>query len=99
MIGINHPNRQMLVLHESYAVSADTGAAFSHAAQEAGMVVKGAVELTVGSQTRVLREGGGYYFDSREQHRFRNASEQKSEILRAITPLKVADAYCLCSPR
>ena len=86
MIGINHPNREMLMLHESYAVGANTGKAFTHAAQEAGMVVKGAVELTVGSQTRVLQEGDGYYFDSRELHRFRNASEQKSEILSAITP-------------
>lgn len=86
MIGINHPNRQILMLHESYAVGADTGEAFMHAAQEAGMVVKGAIELTVGSQKRVLRAGDGYYFDSREPHRFRNVAEEKSEILSAITP-------------
>lgn len=86
MIGVNHPNRQLLMLHETYAVGADTGEAFSHAAQEAGMVTSGAIELTVGADTRVLREGDGYYFDSRTPHRFRNVSEERSEILSAITP-------------
>ena len=86
MIGVNHPNRQLLVLHETYAPGADTGEAFSHAAQEAGMVTRGAVELTVGSEARVLKEGDGYYFDSRIPHRFRNVADGRSEILSAITP-------------
>ncbi len=86
MIGINHPNRQLLMLHETYVPGADTGDAFVHAAQEAGMVLRGAVELTVGDQRRVLNAGDGYYFDSRESHRFRNISDETSEILSAITP-------------
>lgn len=86
MIGINHPNRQLLMLHETYAVAADSGEAFSHSAQEAGMVMRGAVEVTVGGQSRVLHEGDGYYFDSRLPHRFRNVSDETSEILSAITP-------------
>lgn len=86
MIGINHPNRHLLMLHETYVPGADTGEAFAHAAQEAGMVLRGAVELTVGNQRRVLNAGDGYYFDSRESHRFRNTSDETSEILSAITP-------------
>jgi transcriptional regulator with XRE-family HTH domain len=86
MIGANHPNRQLLMLHEAYAPGADTGEAFSHAAQEAGVITRGAVEITVGGDTRVLREGEAYYFDSRLPHRFRNASEGTSEIVSAITP-------------
>jgi quercetin dioxygenase-like cupin family protein len=86
MIGINHPNRQLLMLHETYAQGADTGEAFNHTAQEAGMVLKGAVELTVGTETRTLVAGDGYYFDSREFHRFRNVADTPSEILSAITP-------------
>jgi transcriptional regulator with XRE-family HTH domain len=86
MIGINHPNRQLLMLHETYAPGADTGEAFTHAAQESGMVLKGVVELTVGSESRRLEAGDGYYFDSRELHRFRNIADQPSEILSAITP-------------
>jgi mannose-6-phosphate isomerase-like protein (cupin superfamily) len=86
VIGMNYPNRSLLMLHETYAVGADTGKAFSHAAQEAGMVVRGAVEVTVGDECRVLQVGDAYYFDSRLPHRFRNLSEGTSEILSAITP-------------
>lgn len=86
MIGMNHPNRQLLMLHETYASEADTGVGLSHSAQEAGVVTKGAVELTVASETRVLRTGDGYYFDSRLPHRFRNVAAGESEIVSAITP-------------
>jgi transcriptional regulator with XRE-family HTH domain len=86
MIGINHPNRQLLMLHETYAAGAHTGEVFFHTAQEAGMVVKGAIELTVGGQTRLLKEGDGYYFDSREPHRFKNVHDAESQIVSAVTP-------------
>jgi mannose-6-phosphate isomerase-like protein (cupin superfamily) len=74
------------MLHERYSPGADTGEEFTHAAQEAGMVLSGAVEITVGNHKRVLRPGDGYYFDSRLPHRFRNVNEGESEILSAITP-------------
>ncbi len=86
VIGLDHPNRQMLMLHERYAIGADTGEEFTHAAQEAGMVLSGAVEVTVGNQKRVLHPGDGYYFDSRLPHRFRNVHDGQSEVVSAITP-------------
>src|ERR1044072_7478511 len=86
VIGLDHPNRQLLMLHERYAPGADTGEEFTHAAQEAGMVLSGVVEITVGNQKRVLEPGDGYYFDSRLPHRFRNVDDGQSEILSAITP-------------
>lgn len=86
VIGLDHPNRQMLMLHERYAPGADTGEEFTHAAQEAGMVLSGAVEVTVGNQKRILGAGDGYYFDSRLPHRFRNVHDGPSEIVSAITP-------------
>lgn len=86
VLGMNHPNRQILMLHETYAVGADSGAPYSHSAQEAGVVVRGAVEVTVGDQTKVLEEGDGYYFDSRTPHRFRNVSNGTSTIISAVTP-------------
>ncbi|RDJ04291.1 cupin domain-containing protein [Rhizobium grahamii] len=85
VIGLDHPNRQMLMLHERYAPSGDSGE-LTHSAQEAGMVISGAVEVAVGNQKRVLRPGDGYYFDSRLPHRFRNVHNSHSEILSAITP-------------
>ena len=37
IVGMNHPDRQLLMLHETYAVGADTGEEISHHAQEAGL--------------------------------------------------------------
>lgn len=86
MLGVNFPNRSLLMLHETYAPGADTGEAFSHHAQEAGFVMSGSVEITVGGERRVLGPGDGYYFDSRSPHRFRNASDEPSQIVSAVTP-------------
>lgn len=86
MLGVNFPNRSILMLHETYAPGADTGEAFSHQAQEAGFVMSGAVEITVGNDRRVLKPGDGYYFDSRLPHRFRNVSGEPSQIVSAVTP-------------
>lgn len=86
VIGLDHPNRQLLMLHERYALGADSGEEFTHAAQEAGMVLSGMVEVTVGNQKRILNPGDGYYFDSRLPHRFRNLHNGHSEIVSAITP-------------
>jgi transcriptional regulator with XRE-family HTH domain len=86
MLGINHPNRHILMLHETYEVGADTGEAFSHKSQEAGFVLSGEIELTVGTESRVLRKGEAYYFDSQLPHRFRNVGRTKAEIISAVTP-------------
>ncbi len=86
VIGMGFPNRSMLMLHETYAPGSDTGEAFSHSAQEGGLVVRGEVEVTVAGETALLQTGDGYYFDSRQPHRFRNASDKPSEIVSAITP-------------
>ena len=86
MLGINHPNRHLLMLHEVYEVGADTGEAFSHRAQEAGFVLRGEVEVTVGEVSKVLRPGEGYYFDSQLPHRFRNVGTTPAEIVSAVTP-------------
>lgn len=86
VIGVNFPNRQLLMLCETYAAGADSGQPFSHPAQEAGLVTRGAVELTVGPDTKVLNAGDGYYFDSQLPHRFRNVFPGESEIVSAVSP-------------
>ncbi|MER8824687.1 cupin domain-containing protein [Mesorhizobium sp. M0991] len=86
VIGFDHPNRQLLMLHERYAPGADSGEEFTHAAQEGGMILSGVVEITVGHEKKILKAGDGYYFDSRLPHRFRNVHDGHSEILSAITP-------------
>lgn len=86
MLGMNHPNRQILMLRETYEVDADTGEAFSHKAQEAGFVLNGQVEVTVGEVSKILGAGHGYYFDSQVPHRFQNVGRTKAEIISAVTP-------------
>jgi transcriptional regulator with XRE-family HTH domain len=86
IIGGSHPNRHILMLDETYAVGSSSGAACTHRAQEAGLVIEGAVEVTVGEQTQTLKAGDAYYFDSHHPHRFRNVANQKSRIVSAVTP-------------
>ena len=86
VIGANHPNRHILMLDETFAVGSHSGPAYTHRAQEAGLVIEGAVEVTVGEKTRTLKAGEGYYFDSHHPHRFRNVANQKSRVISAVTP-------------
>lgn len=73
-------------MKETYRVGADTGKVISHEAQEAGYVVSGAVELTIGNRTEEPHAGDTYYFDSREPHRFRNTGKTEAIIPSAVAP-------------
>lgn len=86
VIGFNQPSRKLQLLIESYKQGADTGEIFSHDAEEAGLVLEGQIELTVGDQAWILEVGDGYYFDSNLPHRFRNAGTGVARIISAITP-------------
>ena len=87
LVGMEVPNRGMLMLHERYAPGAASEQVVAHNAEEAGVVTRGAIEVTVAGETRVLRPGDAYYFDSRQPHRFRNVAEgEVSEVVSAITP-------------
>lgn len=86
-IGSSMGGRNLQMLHEHYEPAGDTGQVMlSHEGQEAGVVVRGRIEVTVGGQRCVLGPGDAYYFDSRIPHRFRNTSSQVGEIVSACTP-------------
>ena len=75
------------VLHESYPPGADTGPdMLSHEGEEAGVVIEGIIEVTVGTHVRVLNPGDGYLFDSRLPHRFRNIGAERCVVVSACTP-------------
>jgi transcriptional regulator with XRE-family HTH domain len=86
LVGMDYPNRRMLMLSERYAPGASTEARVAHRAEEAGIVTRGAVEVTVGDRAAVLRAGDAYYFDSQQPHSFRNVDPGVSEIISAIKP-------------
>ncbi len=77
----------LLMLYEHYAPGADTGPdVYSHEGEEAGIVMSGQIELTVASETRLLRTGDSYHFNSRLTHRFRNPGPDECVIVSAATP-------------
>ncbi|WP_295363555.1 cupin domain-containing protein [Arenimonas sp.] len=87
LVGHRHPNRRMCVLREVMPPGSDTGETMiSHEGEEGGVVLQGRVEITVGSQRRVLGPGEAYYFECRQPHRFRNVGDVDAILVSASTP-------------
>ena len=83
----NAMTHSLQMLQETYPPGADTGPELlSHTGEEAGIVVTGRIEVTVGEQMQVLGPGDGYLFDSRLPHRFRNSGDTECQVISACTP-------------
>lgn len=83
----NAQEHALQLLHERYAPGADTGPELlSHEAEEAGVVIRGQIEITVDDEISTLGPGDGYLFNSRLPHRFRNAGDVECEVISACTP-------------
>lgn len=77
----------LMMLYERYEPGADTGKQpYSHEAEEAGIVISGRIEVTVGEEIAVLGPGDAYIFDSRRPHRFRNTGTEPCVLVSACTP-------------
>jgi transcriptional regulator with XRE-family HTH domain len=86
-VGADLRRHALQMMEDTYEPGADTGEVMlSHAGEEAGIVIQGRLEVTVGSQTQVLGPGEAYFFESRIPHRFRNPGEQKCVVVAASTP-------------
>jgi transcriptional regulator with XRE-family HTH domain len=87
MVGRQLKDRALQMLHETYRPGADTGEAMlRHEGEEAGIVVRGRLLVTVGDQEQALGAGDAYYFNSRIPHRFRNPFDELCEVISANTP-------------
>ncbi len=87
LIGKFFPTRAMSFLVERMPPGSDTGdGLYMHEGEEAGYVVSGKLELTVAGEVYVLEAGQGYYFDSRQEHRFRNPFDEDCRIVSCTTP-------------
>ncbi len=87
LVAARRPQRAMSILRERYAPGADTGPdMLSHPGEEGGVVIRGQVEVTVGTATPVLAPGDAYYFSTAVPHRFRNPGDVDCEIISASTP-------------
>lgn len=87
LVGYNRKGRAMSVMHEIYKPGSDTGQdMLTHQGEEAGVVVRGSIELTVAGEARLLGPGDSYYFESHLPHRFRNMGDEECEIISANNP-------------
>ncbi|EOD77382.1 XRE family transcriptional regulator [Grimontia sp. AD028] len=87
LIGKEFPNRAISVLSETYPPGAHSGEEMlQHEGEEAGLVVEGKLELTVGDDIFVLEVGDSYYFDSNRPHRFANPFDATCRLFSATTP-------------
>lgn len=83
----NAAGARLQMMLERYRPGADTGRSmYRHEGEEAGFIVSGKVEITVGAERRVLGPGEAYYFDSRTPHRFRNTGKEDCVLISACTP-------------
>jgi transcriptional regulator with XRE-family HTH domain len=86
-MGPSSEGRAIQFLKEVYAQGASTGhKSMVHEGEEAGIILSGQLEVTVGDQRRVLNSGDGYYFDSTTPHSFRNVGKEPCELVSACTP-------------
>ncbi|SDG77094.1 transcriptional regulator, XRE family with cupin sensor [Vibrio xiamenensis] len=87
LVGSKRAKRKLSVMRETYPPGADTGTDFmKHDGEEGGIVLRGEIEIIIGNQTRVLKPGDSYYFDTRTPHRFRNKGKVECELISAATP-------------
>jgi len=87
MVGRKIANRALQMLAETYQPGADTGEEMlRHQGEECGIVISGALLVTVGPQERLLQPGDAYYFRSDIPHRFRNTGETACILISANSP-------------
>ena len=87
LVGKAYGRRALAFMIETYEPGSDTGEElYMHEGEEAGLVVSGRFELTVGTEVYELAPGDAYYFDSTRPHRFRNPFEDPCQMVSATTP-------------
>jgi transcriptional regulator with XRE-family HTH domain len=87
LVGSQRESRKLTIIREIYPPGADTGTDFiQHDGEEGGIVLRGEIEIVVGNQSKVLKAGDSYYFETRMPHRFRNKSKVVCELISATTP-------------
>ena len=85
--GPHQHGRAMQMLKEVYPAGASTGKKLlAHDGEEAGIIISGRMEISVGEEVRILKEGEAYYFNSTVPHSFRNVGNGPCELISCCTP-------------
>ena len=86
-VGADLGAKKLQFMIERYPPGADTGREpLRHDAEEAGMILEGHIEATVGDRVQILGPGDAYQFDSQLPHRFRNTGKVDCVLISACTP-------------
>ena len=86
-VGGDLTGRSLQMLHERYRPGADSGRpSIAHQGEEAGLVIRGLLELEVAGRRFALKAGDAYFFDSRQPHAFRNIGDVDLVVVSACTP-------------
>lgn len=89
LVGANRDSRALSFMVETYPAGSDTGREMiAHQGEEAGVVLEGETEISIGAETRVLGPGEAYYFDTNVPHRFRNPGTIACRLVSCCTPAK-----------
>jgi len=62
---------------------------YTHEGEEAGMVLDGTIELTLGDKVFVLKSGDSFSFSADIPHRYRNIGKAEARIVWANTPVSL----------
>lgn len=69
------------------APEAGSGSSYAHEGEEFLFVLKGELEISLdGGDSKVLREGDSFYFESSTEHRWRNPGKKEAQVLWINTP-------------
>ena len=79
-------NRQLEMIHCRIAPGASSDIGYCHEGCEAGLLLKGTLELWVGEHHFQLEEGDSFSFPSSEPHRYRNPGKTEAIVIWVITP-------------
>lgn len=82
-----HLDGQLELLLSRFAPGANSGdEPYTHLGEEAGLVLRGRLELWLDGRTFLLQAGDSFGFPSTLPHRYRNPGPGETEVIWAITP-------------
>lgn len=89
LVGADRRDRALSFMIETYPAGTDTGREMIvHQGEEAGFVLEGEIEITIGAETRVLAAGEAYYYNTNVPHRFRNIGDTTCRVVSCTTPAR-----------
>jgi mannose-6-phosphate isomerase-like protein (cupin superfamily) len=86
-VAAGRPGRALQFTVERYKRGTETGPELlQYDAEEAGVVLKGKLELTIDNEVYIVGPGDAYYIDNNRPHRFRNVGRGVLLLISAATP-------------